>query len=102
MLIEYPMKGTWVVAFVSANGNAELRKNISEDVIGLFVPTTPNPTSGFLLYTPRSNTVPIDMSVEEAAKLIISFGMVSPDKLPVEVQEDLPPRVTDPDTGPLT
>ncbi|WP_138509885.1 DUF502 domain-containing protein [Maricaulis alexandrii] len=102
VLIEYPMKGTWVVAFVSANGNAELRKNISEDVIGLFVPTTPNPTSGFLLYTPRSNTVPIDMSVEEAAKLIISFGMVSPDKLPEDVQADLPPRVTDPDTGPLT
>ena len=102
VLIEYPMKGTWVVAFVSANGNAELRKNISEDVIGLFVPTTPNPTSGILLYTPRSNTVPIDMSVEEAAKLIISFGMVSPDKLPEDVQADLPPRVTDPDTGPLT
>jgi len=90
VLIEYPLKGTYVVAFVSATGNTTLRENISDDVIGLFVPTTPNPTSGFLLYTPRSNTIPIDMSVEEAAKLIISFGMVTPDKLPPEVQDKLP------------
>jgi uncharacterized membrane protein len=93
VLIEYPMKGLWVVAFVSAEGNETLKKNISEDVIGLFVPTTPNPTSGFLIYTPRSQTIHIDMSVEEAAKLIISFGMVSPDKLPAKVRKDLPPKV---------
>jgi uncharacterized membrane protein len=94
VLMEYPMKGLWVVAFVSAEGNETLKKNIADDVIGLFVPTTPNPTSGFLIYTPRSNTISIDMSVEEAAKLIISFGMVSPDKLPARVREDLPDRVT--------
>ncbi|WP_300529904.1 DUF502 domain-containing protein [Maricaulis sp.] len=93
VLIEYPMKGLYVVAFVSAEGNDTLRENISDDVIGLFVPTTPNPTSGFLLYTPRSNTIPINMSVEEAAKLIISFGMVTPDKLPQEVKDALPDEV---------
>jgi len=96
VLIEYPMKGLYVVAFVSAGGNSELRKHISDDVVGLFVPTTPNPTSGFLLYTPRSNTIPIDMSVEEAAKLIISFGMVTPDKLPADVRAKLPDDLVNP------
>ncbi len=95
VLIEYPMKGLYVVAFVSAEGNEVLRENISDDVIALFVPTTPNPTSGFLLYTPRSNTTPVNMSVEEAAKLIISFGMVTPDRLPEEVQAELPDHVKD-------
>lgn len=93
VLIEYPMKGLYVVAFVSAEGQGTLKEKVSDDVIGLFVPTTPNPTSGFLLYTPRSNTIPVDMSVEEAAKLIISFGMVTPDKLPAEVKESLPDEV---------
>ncbi len=93
VLIEYPMKGLYVVAFVSADGNDALREKISDDVIGLFVPTTPNPTSGFLLYTPRANTIPINMSVEEAAKLIISFGMVTPDRLPEDVRAELPDRV---------
>lgn len=96
VLIEYPMKGLYAVAFVSAGGNKTLREKISEDVLALFVPTTPNPTSGFLLYTPRANTIPIDMSVEEAAKLIISFGMVTPDRLPAEVKATLPPEISNP------
>ncbi len=63
------------------------------------MPSAPNPTSGFLLYTPRANTIPIDMSVEEAAKLIISFGMVTSDKLPKTVRDTLPPEVAGaPDT----
>jgi len=93
VLTEYPMKGLYVVAFVSAEGHSTLKEKIADDVIGLFVPTTPNPTSGFLLYTSRANTIPVDMSVEEAAKLIISFGMVTPDKLPSDVQESLPDDV---------
>lgn len=93
VLTEYPMKGLYVVAFVSAEGNSTLKEKIADDVIGLFVPTTPNPTSGFLLYTSRANTIPINMSVEEAAKLIISFGMVTPDKLPEAVQQELPDEV---------
>jgi uncharacterized membrane protein len=89
VLIEYPMKGLYVVAFVSAEGHGPLKDKIGDDVIALFVPTTPNPTSGFLLYTPRKNTIHVDMSVEEAAKLIISFGMVTPENLPADVQEKL-------------
>ena len=53
-----------------------------DEVIGVFIPTTPNPTSGFLLFVPRSKAIPLDLTVEEAAKLIISFGMVTPDRLP--------------------
>ena len=90
VLVEYPTRGLWVVAFVSAEGRGELRTKIAEDVVGLFVPTTPNPTSGFLIYTSRSRTIPLDMSVEEAAKLIISCGMVTSDKLPPDVQAQLP------------
>jgi uncharacterized membrane protein len=96
VLIEYPMKGLYVVAFVSAEGRGSLQSAIGDDVVGLFVPTTPNPTSGFLLYTQRSNTIHIDMTVEEAAKLIISFGMVSADRLPKAVRDTLPPEAGGP------
>tara|TARA_R110002072_G_scaffold17617_1_gene66573 strand:- start:2757 stop:3440 length:684 start_codon:yes stop_codon:yes gene_type:complete len=104
VLIEYPMKGLYVVAFVSAEGRGAMQEVIGDDVVGLFVPTTPNPTSGFLLYTPRANTIHIDMSVEEAAKLIISFGMVTADKLPKTVRDTLPPEVagkTPPPANPI-
>jgi len=84
VLVEYPMKDRWALAFVTADASSEMRRAVSpgEQVIGVFVPTTPNPTSGFLLYTARRNVVELSMSVEEAAKLILSFGIVSPDQLP--------------------
>ena len=95
VLVEYPMKGLYAVAFVSAEGRGPVKDKIGSDVIGIFVPTTPNPTSGFLLYTPRANTIPIDLSVEEAAKLIISFGLVTPDKLPDETREAVEAEIED-------
>ena len=84
VLVEYPMKGSFAVAFVASEGRGVIRQTVGsgEPVIGVFIPTTPNPTSGFLLFIPRSSAVPLDLSVEEAAKLIISFGMVTPDHLP--------------------
>ena len=85
VLVEYPTKGTYAVAFVASSAHGQIRREVGEDqepVIGVFVPTTPNPTSGFLLYVPRRKAVRLDMTVEEAAKLIISFGLVTPDKLP--------------------
>ncbi|WP_019961758.1 DUF502 domain-containing protein [Woodsholea maritima] len=82
VLVEYPMAGHHAVAFVSAQAKGAIANELGEDVIGVFVPTTPNPTSGFLLFTPRSKTIKLDMSVEEAAKLIISFGLVTPERLP--------------------
>lgn len=85
VLVEFPTKGSYAVGFVSAAARGEVRESIGEDTISIFVPTTPNPTSGFLLFTQRSKTFPLDMSVEEAAKLIISFGLVTPDKIAADI-----------------
>ncbi|MFS2317682.1 DUF502 domain-containing protein [Maricaulis sp. D1M11] len=95
VLIEYPMKGLFAVAFVSAEGRGPVKDKLGDDVIGVFVPTTPNPTSGFLLYVSRADTIAVDLSVEEAAKLIISFGLVTPDKLPEDTQDAVAGEIAD-------
>lgn len=79
-LIEYPRRGIWAIAFISTNARGEIRTKISdgEDVATVFLPTTPNPTSGFLLFLPRSDVKELDMTVEDAAKLVISAGLVYP------------------------
>jgi uncharacterized membrane protein len=78
-LVEYPRKGIWAVGFISTDARGELLDKSGEaDLVSIFLPTTPNPTSGFLLFVPRRDVKPLDMSVEEAAKLIISAGLVSP------------------------
>ena len=78
-LVEYPRKGIWAVAFVSTEAKGELPGKMDEpDVLSVFLPTTPNPTSGFLLFVPRRDVVMLDMSVEEAAKMVISAGLVVP------------------------
>lgn len=85
VLVEYPMAGSYAVAFVASHGRGAIRHHVGkgkDEVIGVFVPTTPNPTSGFLLFVPRSKAIPLDITIEEAAKLIISFGLVTPDRLP--------------------
>jgi uncharacterized membrane protein len=78
-VIEYPRKGMWGIGFVSTQAKGELAEKIpEEEVLTVFVATTPNPTSGFLLYVPHRDVVFLDMSVEDAAKLIISAGLVYP------------------------
>jgi uncharacterized membrane protein len=78
-VIEYPRKGMWGIGFVSTQVKGELAEKIpEEEVLTVFVATTPNPTSGFLLYVPHRDVVFLDMSVEDAAKLIISAGLVYP------------------------
>ncbi|RMC33706.1 DUF502 domain-containing protein [Paracoccus alkanivorans] len=81
-LIEYPRKGLWGVGFVAGPAKGEILRHTSEDLIAVFVPTTPNPTSGFLIYTPASEVTFLDMSVEDAAKLVISAGLVYPPARP--------------------
>jgi uncharacterized membrane protein len=80
-LVEYPRKGIWAVAFISTDTKGEVARKITDDgpMISVFLPTTPNPTSGFLLFVPERDITPLDMSVEDAAKLIISAGLVAPD-----------------------
>jgi uncharacterized membrane protein len=77
-LIEYPRPGLWTVAFVTADKSGEIGRRLGNDLVGLYVPTTPNPTSGFLLYLPRRDLVLLDMNVEDAMKLVISGGVVMP------------------------
>ena len=80
-LIQYPSKDIWVVAFQSGDFKGEIESIIGEDVINLFVLTTPNPTSGFFVIVPKKNAVELNMSVEEAFKLVISAGVVTPETL---------------------
>jgi uncharacterized membrane protein len=79
-LIEYPRKGIWAIAFVSTAAKGEIAQSIPADdaKVSVFLPTTPNPTSGFLLFVPRSEIIELDMTVEDAAKLVISAGLVYP------------------------
>ena len=79
-LIQYPRPGLWAIAFISTSAKGELARKIGSErnVISVFMPTTPNPTSGFLLFVPRADVIELDMSVEDAAKLIISAGLVYP------------------------
>lgn len=81
-LVEYPRRGLWSIAFVSARAQGEIDHHLSAEddkAIGVFVPTTPNPTSGYLIYVKKSELVELDMTVEDAAKLVISAGLVTPD-----------------------
>ncbi len=78
-LVQYPREGIWAIAFVSTETKGEVLEKLPNDkMLSIFLPTTPNPTSGFLLFVPRKDLVILDMTVEEAAKLVISAGLVTP------------------------
>jgi uncharacterized membrane protein len=81
-LVEYPRKGIWAIAFISTNAKGEIDRRIpvDEELVSVFLPTTPNPTSGFLLFVPRHSVIELEMTVEDAAKLVISAGLVYPNK----------------------
>ena len=84
-LIEYPRKGIWAVAFISTDTKGEIKRKINKNnMISVFLPTTPNPTSGFILFIPVDDVLILDMSVEDAAKLVISAGLLTPDDLPIQ------------------
>lgn len=91
-LVEYPRKGIWAIAFIStkAKGEIDAKIPVDEDKISVFLPTTPNPTSGFLLFVPRHSVIELEMTVEDAAKLVISAGLVYPNgknpSQPVEIK----------------
>ncbi|NRB01217.1 MAG: DUF502 domain-containing protein [Rhodobacteraceae bacterium] len=79
-LVQYPRPGLWAIAFISTQAKGEIDAKIPEDgdVMSVFLPTTPNPTSGFLLFVPKTDVIELDMTVEDAAKLVISAGLVYP------------------------
>ena len=74
VLIQYPRKGTWAVGFATKENKGEISKKTNTELVNVFVPTTPNPTSGFLLMFPKSEVVYLDMTFEEASKFIVSAG----------------------------
>ena len=78
VLIEYPRRGIWVIGFVTSPTRGEVQRVLDDETVNLFLPTTPNPTSGFLLFVPRKDCIPLNMTVEEGVKLVISGGIVSP------------------------
>ncbi len=83
-LIQYPTKGIWVIAFQSGDYRGEAESIIGEEIVNLFVPTTPNPTSGFFILIPKKDAFELDISVEDAFKLVISAGVVTPDSVKIK------------------
>ena len=78
VLIEYPRKGTWAVGFATKENTGEIKNKVGEELINVFVPTTPNPTSGFLLMFPKKDVIYLDISFEQASKFIVSAGSTEP------------------------
>jgi len=78
LLVEYPRKGLYTLTFQTASDVGEIQGRTGEDVVCCFVPTTPNPTSGFIIIVPKKDTIELDMEVDEAVKLIMSLGVVVP------------------------
>ena len=78
VLVQYPREGSWTIAFVTGRPGGETARHLHDDYLSLYVPTTPNPTSGFFLMVKRVDLIELDMSVDEALKYIISMGVVAP------------------------
>ena len=78
VLLEYPRKGIWCLGFVTGTTKGQVQTDLNEDVVNVFLPTTPNPTSGFLLFVPRKDLITMDMSVEQGIKMVVSAGIITP------------------------
>lgn len=84
VLLQYPREGLWTIGFVSAVTSGETAKKFDQKMINVFVPTTPNPTSGFLIFVPEKDVIRLNMSVEDALKYVISCGIVTPEMKKVQ------------------
>jgi uncharacterized membrane protein len=86
LLVEYPREGMWSLAFQTGDGTDEVEHSVNEgEMVSLFIPTTPNPTSGFLMLIPRKKVIELKMSVEQALKYVISLGVVQPESPPKKI-----------------
>lgn len=104
-LIEYPRKGIWAIGFISTTAKGEVNRIAAteDQLMSVFLPTTPNPTSGFLLFVPKRDVTELRMTVEDAAKLVISAGLVYPTEKSAEAEGVVPAFVPNPAReGPLT
>lgn len=82
VLLEYPRKGIWILGFVSTETTGEVAGKVNDKMLNVFIPTTPNPTSGFLIFVPKKDTIELNMTVEEGIKFVISGGLVDPESMP--------------------
>ena len=78
VLVEYPRRGIWAIAFITGRTEGEVQNITEEECLNIFIPTTPNPTSGFLLFVPKKDLISLSMSTEEAIKMVISGGIITP------------------------
>jgi uncharacterized membrane protein len=88
VLIEYPRRGMWAMGFITGTTEGEVQELTEDEVVNVFLPTTPNPTSGFLLFVPKRDIIPLNMTVEEGIKMVVSGGIVTPpDRRPPEARK---------------
>jgi uncharacterized membrane protein len=78
LLVQYPRQGSWTIAFLTGTPGGDVKNHLQGDFVSVYVPTTPNPTSGFFLMMPREDVIELDMNVDEALKYIVSMGVVAP------------------------
>jgi uncharacterized membrane protein len=79
VLVEYPRRGMWSLAFQTGSGASEISRKTGQEIVNIFIPTTPNPTSGFFLMVPRDDVIELDMSVDQGLKMLLSVGVVVPE-----------------------
>ena len=82
LLVQYPRQGAWTIAFLTGRPGGDIKNHLDGDYVSVYVPTTPNPTSGFFLMMPRQDVIELDMTIDEALKYIISMGVVAPQPHP--------------------
>lgn len=90
VLVEYPRRGMWVLGFITGATKGEVQNLTEDSLINIFVPTTPNPTSGFLIFVPKRDVTVLDMSVEEGIKMVVSAGIVTPPDKRAEAEQAIP------------
>ncbi|MGE6493870.1 DUF502 domain-containing protein [Cupriavidus metallidurans] len=91
LLVQYPREGSWTIAFLTGRPGGDVQNHLQGDYVSVYVPTTPNPTSGFFLMMPRADTIELDMTVDAALKYIVSMGVVAPADLPRKSGADTRP-----------
>ncbi len=87
LLVEFPRNGMWSIAFLTNQANPTIEKHTGKEMYSVFIPTTPNPTSGFLMAIPKTDAIELDMSIDEALKLVISLGVMQPN-MPIAKQTE--------------
>lgn len=94
VLVQYPRQGSWTIGFLTGTPGGEIAEHLGNDMVSLYVPTTPNPTSGFFLMVSKTDVTELEMSVEDALKYLISMGVVAPATLPVKNADVLAAEMT--------